>query len=190
MHPVSPPSLAPVADPDAAGLRARIEGLVVKEGVSLGGLPAAERELALALVGAALPPGPSSERDINAALRAALDGAAGWLATDAVELRRWLVDAGWLRRDRFGHEYRRGDPTSLLPSRQALAAALVGVDVEALATGARRAHAARRQARHQAWLAAQQPPVAEPASGPGARARSRRGVGSSAAGPCVGPERR
>ncbi len=72
-----------------------LRALAIKEHVSLGGLPAGELALALAVVHATLPPErPMSEREINEALKAALAGApttsscaggsstpAGWCAT-------------------------------------------------------------------------------------------------------------
>ena len=125
--------------------------LFLKAGVSIGGLSDAQRHLALGLVWAGLPAVPMSEREVNEALKARLAGAAAFLATDHVELRRWLVDAGWLARDGFGHAYRRVEAASLRPGSQALAAAFAGLDTDALAASARAARAADRAARRRAW---------------------------------------
>lgn len=84
-----------------------LAALFLKAGVSIGGLSDAQRRLVLGLVWAGLPSTPMSERDVNGALRARLAGAANFLDTDHVQLRRWLVDTGWLARDGFGREYRR-----------------------------------------------------------------------------------
>lgn len=130
-------------------------GLVVKDRVHLGGLGAAQRLLALACVWAGLPDASMSEREVNAALRAALAGAACWLDTDHVELRRWLVDTGWLQRDGFGRAYRcalrAGLPPALQHAADALDDALGGQTVAAWVAAQRSAHAARRAARRQAW---------------------------------------
>jgi hypothetical protein len=136
----------------AAALLETLRHLVVKDGVSLGGLADGERELALALVWAGLPQAVLRETEVNAALKAALAGPAAWLATDHVELRRWLADAGWLQRDAFGHAYRRADVTALLPIRQEAAAAVAGLDAADFVRRSRAAHAAERLARRQAWL--------------------------------------
>ncbi len=74
------------------------------------------------------------------------------LDTDHVELRRWLVDTGFVRRTDFGSDYRRGS----LPSWLAEAAGALGS--QQLAGAARQARAARdaqREAKRQAWLARQ-----------------------------------
>jgi hypothetical protein len=128
-----------------------LASLVLKSGVAIGGLSDAQRQLALALVWAGLPATPMSERDVNDALRQHLAGAAAFLATDHVELRRWLVDAGWVVRDGYGREYRRVDAAALAPAMHALGAAFAGIDTEAVCAAARAAHAAERAARRRAW---------------------------------------
>jgi hypothetical protein len=136
----------------------RLARLVVKDGVSLGGLPTAQQTLALAWVWAGLDVDRvSSEPEINRALKKQLAGAAVWLGVDHVELRRWLVDAGWLQRDGFGREYRRVNPPALAPPQQALAKALMGMNTESWVAERRATQDATRQARRQAWVAAQGP---------------------------------
>jgi hypothetical protein len=123
--------------------------LVVKDGVSLGLLSEPERQLALAWVWAGLPAERvMNEAGINEVLKTQLAGPVACLHTDHVELRRWLVDAGWLQRDGYGREYRRA-PAPLEHS--ALAAALQGLDTTAWTAERRRAHEAERDARRQRW---------------------------------------
>ena len=87
----------------------RLAARVVKDGVSLGLLGDADRSLALAAC--ALPTGRAHrEADVNQLLGHWLEGAGAMLRTDHVELRRWLVDAGFVSRDGFGREYVRGGP--------------------------------------------------------------------------------
>ena len=138
-----------------------LASLVVKEDVSLGGLPAAAQKLALAIAHASLPPGRVlNEREVNEALKAALAGCACWLATDHVELRRWLVDAGWLVRDGFGREYRALPHAELRAELQPLARTLATVDLQNWVAAERERWQADRTARRERWLAEQaaQPP--------------------------------
>lgn len=140
--------------PSSAELPARLRRLVVKQGVGLGLLAADERALALAWVWAGLPPeGVMNEREVNTVLQAQLAGPAACLDTDHVELRRWLVDAGWLQRDGYGREYRRvpGGPAAHAALVQALAALLQGTDPSAWAAAQRATHAAERAARRERW---------------------------------------
>jgi len=149
---------APSSPP--AALSERLRRLVVKQGVSLGLLPADEQALALAWVWAGLPGSRVlNEREVNAVLKAQLEGPAACLATDHVELRRWLVDAGWLQRDGYGREYRRvpGGPARHGALAEALGAVLSGTDSSAWAAGQRTAHAAERDARRQRWQQQGQP---------------------------------
>ncbi len=95
--------------------------LVLKSGVSLGGLAAGERDVALALVAAVLPPGAAwSEAEVNQALRLCLTREAIFLSSDAAELRRWLVDTGFWRRDGFGRRYEPCPLEELSSERRAL----------------------------------------------------------------------
>jgi hypothetical protein len=125
--------------------------LVVKQGVSLGGLSAPERQQAFAMVWAGLPAAAMTERELNQQLQAQLAAAAAFLATDHVELRRWLVDATWLQRDGFGREYRRTAAASLPAAGQALALQLAAMDIEAWVAELRAAQAARRDDRRRGW---------------------------------------
>jgi hypothetical protein len=144
--PPATPAL-PALPPVLAGLPA----LVVKDGVGLGGLAAEAQALALAVVWATLPGGPMTERQVNDALKAALAAPAVFLDTDHVELRRWLVDAGWLTRDGFGREYRRVAAAAVAAPWRDLAAALRGLDVAECVQRWRAEKAAQRAARRQAF---------------------------------------
>jgi hypothetical protein len=128
-----------------------LAALFLKTGVAIGGLSETQRRLVLALVWAGLPTAVMTERDVNAALKARLDTAAAFLGTDHVELRRWLVDAGWLARDDYGRAYRRVDVAALPPESQPLATAFAGLDTDALAAATRNAHEAKRAERRRAW---------------------------------------
>jgi hypothetical protein len=125
--------------------------MVVKDGVALGGLSADERSLALALVWSGLSTRPCAEREINEQLKAQLAGPARCLGTDHVELRRWLVDGGWLGRDGFGREYCRVQAGELPDAVQPTAAALAGLDAAAWVQARRSARAERRAAQRQQW---------------------------------------
>jgi hypothetical protein len=101
---------------------------------------------------------PLTEREVNEALKAALAGAACWLATDHVELRRWLVDAGWLTRDGYGREYRALAHAALPPApapHQALARALATMDVTRWVAAEREVQERMRAERKARWAAAQ-----------------------------------
>lgn len=143
---------APQATPDVAALLQRLSRLVVKNGVGLGLLAADERTLALAAIWAALPAeAVLNESQLNEQLKAQLAGPAAWLDTDHVELRRWLVDAGFVQRDGYGREYRRV-PDAYTHHPQ-LACALNGIDTAAFALAQRHAHAAARAERRERWQA-------------------------------------
>jgi hypothetical protein len=132
--------------------------LVLKDHVSLGGLTRPQLVQALALAWAALPAGGThDERGINVQLKAVLQGAAVWMGTDHVELRRWLVDMGWLQRDGYGREYRVTPFAGLAPELAAAAAPLQGTDVGAWVAQRRGARQAERAARRRAWEARQPP---------------------------------
>lgn len=141
--------------PDA--LTNRVARLVVKDGVTLGNLGEADRSLALAWVWAGLPAGMvSDEPGVNVQLKHALQGAARCLDVDHVELRRWLVDGGWLARDGYGRSYQRVAAPALPQHQTALGLALDGVDTAALVERLRSDREAARQARHVAWQATRQ----------------------------------
>ncbi|MBX3602591.1 MAG: DUF2087 domain-containing protein [Rubrivivax sp.] len=156
---------AQISEAPAAPVLADLAALVVKDGVAIGGLAEGPRRLALALVWAGLPAGAQSERAVNEALLAQLAGPARCLDTDHVELRRWLVDAGWLTRDGFGREYRRADVAALPGPAQALGRALAGLDGAAFVDACRAEHAARRAARRRAHEQRQAPGAPAPRAG-------------------------
>jgi hypothetical protein len=139
---------------DTQALRAALAPLLVKDGVSLGGLADPARALALGWVWAGLPRAVMDERAVNVALKAQLAGAACCLSTDHVELRRWLCDAGWLERDGFGRAYRRQPPQALPERHRELGAVLEsafdGQDTAAFARECREQRAAEREARRRA----------------------------------------
>ena len=131
-------------------LPSRLAALVVKDGLSLGLLGDADRALVLALAAGAIEVGPAHrEAEVNRLLGAWLEGPGAMLRTDHVELRRWLVDAGFVSRDGFGRAYVRGEAEA------ARTASLLGEATgEALATAVdelRGAKAAEREARRQAY---------------------------------------
>lgn len=128
--------------------------LVVKEGVMLGGLSAAHQAAALGLAACALPADVVlREADVNMALKHSLSASCSFLAVDHVELRRWLVDAGWLSRDGFGREYRRVAPEHLPEAVAPIAAALAGITPDVWVREVRQRAAAAREARRLAWEA-------------------------------------
>ena len=140
---------------EAAASLAELAAWVVKDGVALGGLSPGLREQALGVAWSGLPAGVLNEKAVNVALLAQLAGAARFLGTDHVELRRWLVDSGWLKRDGFGREYHRVLLQDLSASQQPVAAALAAVDVAAWAQSLRARRGAARESRRHAWQAAQ-----------------------------------
>jgi hypothetical protein len=130
----------------------RLAALVVKDGVSLGLLGEADRALVLALAATAIEAGREHrEAEINRVLEAWLRGPGAMLRTDHVELRRWLVDAGFIGRDGFGRAYVRGEAEA------ARATALLGDAsagaLEDTVLTERAGRAAERAARRQAYAA-------------------------------------
>jgi hypothetical protein len=65
-----------------------------------------------------------------------------------VELRRWLVDCRVLARDDYGRVYALGEPSADIAE---LAKALSGVDLAAVAAGARSRDAEAREERRRNW---------------------------------------
>lgn len=126
--------------------------VAVKRGVGLGSLASARGKSFAATLAAASLAIPAdrvvTERDVNERLVAWLAGPGTMLATDHVELRRWLVDLGLVERDGYGRAYRRTAP----PSAYAAAVeALAAIDPAAVAAQARDEQArvrAERRARH------------------------------------------
>jgi hypothetical protein len=138
---------------DATTLRPLL-ALMRKRHLSLGGLTVEQQALVWALVWAGLPDGAMSERQVNEELKGQLAGAACFVDTDHVELRRWLVDAGWLRRDGYGREYRRTPQAELPASVNAghdAAQMLAHMPVAQWAAEQHASHDAQRMARRQAW---------------------------------------
>jgi len=128
--------------------------LVVKDELGLGRLGQAQRALVLGLAWCSLPSAAAMrEIDVNVALKRALAGTCCFLGIDHVELRRWLVDCGWMQRDGFGREYRRVPAHELAPPQQEIAAALAPVDLGSWVHELRSAAAARREQRRRAWEA-------------------------------------
>jgi hypothetical protein len=137
--------------------------MVVKDGVRLGLLSDAERALALALAWAALKqPGRWTEPALNADVLALLGGTLAFLDTDHVELRRWLVDGGWLQRDGYGREYRHVDARELASQVQATAGWAAALDVMPWVAAQRRVHQAERESRRQSWQTRQARQTASP----------------------------
>jgi len=146
-------SIEPAPGPRRSPLLADLATLVVKQGVAIGGLAEPERRHALALVWSGLPDEQVlSEAQVNEALKGQLAGAASFLGTDHVELRRWLVDAGWLARDGFGREYRRVSPQALPEHLQSLARELAGFEPANWCAAQRATRLDARAARRRAWI--------------------------------------
>jgi len=137
----------------AAGWLERIAKLAVRSGVHLSSLSGRDYELVLASAALAFPEDRAlDERSANALLLQFLDSAGAMLATDHVELRRTLVDTGLVLRSDFGSDYRRGALQEwLIDAAQELDVPRIAE----VADAARAAHASRREARRQAWLAGQ-----------------------------------
>jgi tRNA(adenine34) deaminase len=132
----------------------RLAELSRRRGLAIGTmLGAARPDLDLLLASAALHlPAEEGlgEREASERLRDFLATTGAMLGTDHAELRRWLVDLGFVERNDRGSDYRRG----ALPSW--LRAAAEQLQVQQLAAAverARGAHESERQARKQAWLA-------------------------------------
>lgn len=135
---------------------ASLQSLVVKTGVSLGGLSEADRCWALAVPALRLAAGTvCTEAEVNALLKMCLQQEGAFLHTDHVELRRWLVDSGWWVRDGYGHAYRARPVEELPPHLQKVAMTLSGSDVAAWVVAQRQQAAREREARRQAWHAQQ-----------------------------------
>lgn len=148
MQSFDPPALS------AAAWLDRLAQLAARDRIHLSTLRERDpRDLELVLASAALyVPADAglTEREANQRLLRFLAGAGRMLATDHVELRRWMADLGFLSRTDRGTDYRRGE----LPPWLADAAAVLDAgQLEAAVLSAREAHAAARAARKQAWLA-------------------------------------
>ena len=121
----------------------RLESLVLKSGLHLGLLSDPDRALVLALAACAIESGPTLREDeVNRRLSDWLADVGAMVQTDHVELRRWLVDAGYLARDGWGYAYVRG-PAELDLARQVLGT----TDGRALASAVRSVRVAAQSAR-------------------------------------------
>jgi Uncharacterized protein conserved in bacteria (DUF2087) len=129
-----------------------LEALVVKDNVHLGGLNLEARAMVLALVWAETPDTAMTEKQANQVLQERLATTVCFLQTDHVELRRWLVDLGWLQRDGFGHVYQRVPPQHLRPGCTAATTCLPKAPLADWVQGLRTAYVQRREAKHQDWL--------------------------------------
>jgi len=132
----------------------RLAELSRRQGLAIGSLLGAARDdldLLLASATLHLPADEGlGEREASERLRDFLATTGAMLDTDHAELRRWLVDLGFVERSDRGSDYRRG----VLPSRlQAAAAQLDAARLVEAVLRARAAHEDERQARKQAWLA-------------------------------------
>jgi hypothetical protein len=135
----------------ASDIERALAALAVKQGVGIGLLPEGERQRVLALAALALPQGQCfTEAQANQALKIWLAGPCRFLAVDHVELRRWLVDAGWWCRDDWGRAYERA---ASAPDER-LAVALEGLGDAAQWMASQRAtHEAQRAQRRAAFEA-------------------------------------
>ncbi len=129
--------------------------LCVRRGIALGGLASGRQDdfrAVLAAAALALDEGAGyDESAVNARLKAWLDGPGAMVEVDHVELRRWLVDTGLVRRDGYGRHYTRAEP---VPDAFAHAlAGLAGVDLALLAAEARESEREARESRQATWRA-------------------------------------
>jgi hypothetical protein len=153
-----PPSPLPHLERNADRLKP-LAALVVKEGVSVGGLKEDDRTLVLALAATAFEPGEAlTEPQVNHRLKRFLAEEGAFLDVDHVELRRWLVDMGWLQRDGFGRQYQRAPFDVLLPHNQAASQSLGGLAVGPWVAQHKAAVAQHRAARREQWQQAQATP--------------------------------
>ena len=129
--------------------------LCVRRGIALGGLASGRQDdfrAVLAAAALALDEGAGyDEPAVNARLKAWLDGPGAMVDVDHVELRRWLVDAGLVRRDGYGRHYARAEPAPDAFAREL--AGLAGVDLALLAAEARESEREARESRQAAWRA-------------------------------------
>jgi len=136
----------------------RFRRLAVRHGLSPGVLHASRfADFAVVMAAAALAIDAKreySEAEVNALLKAWLAGAGAMLATDHVELRRWLVDCCLVSRDGFGRRYARAaTPPAFATALEDLA----GVDLAAIVREARSADAVSRAERKARWESTQDP---------------------------------
>ena len=161
--------------------------LCVRRGIALGGLASGRQDdfrAVLAAAALALDEGAGyDEPAVNARLKAWLDGPGAMVDVDHVELRRWLVDTGLVRRDGYGRHYARAEPAPDAFAREL--AGLAGVDLALLADEARESEREARESRQATWRARRDttpaPPVCRRCALDGRSARARAG-GRSARG--------
>jgi hypothetical protein len=133
-------------------LHDRLRTLILKSGLALGGLSHPDRLLALAVPARALARGAvADEPQVNTLLKSSLGAESSFLDTDHVELRRWLVDTGWWRRDAFGRRYESVSAAELPATLRAIDAALGDGDVASWVIGQRAAARRAREQRREAW---------------------------------------
>lgn len=134
--------------------------LAVRNALSLGGLQSGRsNEFGVVLSAAALSLHQGveySEAEVNERLKRWLDDGGVMLATDHVELRRWLVDLRFVERDGYGRSYRRATGPNAYAT---TLAALEGSDLNAIARISREADAAARAQRKAAWQSAERKPA-------------------------------
>lgn len=138
------------------GWLGRLGQLALRHGVHLSTLQEKDgSDLALLFASAALAfPADQlmREQDANEILKRFLATAGVMVATDHVELRRWMVDTGFLQRSDYGTDYRRGTiPAWLADAARTLEFERVADTV----AHARSANESQRETRRQAWLASQ-----------------------------------
>jgi len=133
----------------------RFSALALRREISLGVLLSTNARDFFVMLAAAAQSFPAgrewSEREVNDALRDFLAGAGSMLATDHVELRRWLVDFRVLARDGYGRVYTAANPS---PDLRAFIAELSGIDLEEVASRSREREAAVRAERKDRWESA------------------------------------
>jgi tRNA(adenine34) deaminase len=139
--------------------------LAVRSGLSLGGLQSGRSQefgVVLSAAALALHEGVEySEAEVNERLKRWLAGGGSMLATDHVELRRWLVDMHFVERDGYGRSYRRSRGTNAFAD---TLEAMKDADLEAVARIAREAEIAARTQRKRAWEQATASSTREPAA--------------------------
>lgn len=133
--------------------RNRMAQLALRHGVHLSTLQqkaGGDLELLFASAALAFPPNRSlTEHDANEILKRFLASAGVMVATDHVELRRWMVDTGFLCRTDYGSDYRRGAfPDWLAEAAEALDFERIA---EAVAERGTRTHRSARRAVGRGW---------------------------------------
>jgi tRNA(adenine34) deaminase len=143
------PRTARRKEPDALVTWQRLS---VRKALSLAGLQSGrgyEFGVVLSAAALALHQGVEyTEPEVNERLKRWLDDGGSMLATDHVELRRWLVDMRFVERDGYGRSYRRSAAPNAY---SATLAALADADLNAIARIAREADAAAREQRKSEW---------------------------------------